>query len=489
MLSSLRAERLKMRHVWLPSIAVGSGLVVLLLVALNLNSAAQRVATEANLEVPWQAGVIGDAAVTMNLVLPALTIILTALCFFVEHRNDMWKQLRAAPQSMWTIYAAKFLLIQMLIILALVVAGVGALSLWFFLPELFRHELASSAVEAGAAIAGITAALYLALLPLSAIQFTLSARMSNILYPVGIGLVLSFASLLAMSPATSPWLPYAYPGSLIIHHFPPPQALEQQVDLDYRTPVAAFAGARNGDGGLLVDEAHGNRHGLGAPDAPGTLHWLEEPARAAGLPVRSIAVPLDGQVLGDAQLLILGSASRPFARKEVDAVVAWVEAGGSLLLLTDHEPFASPASELAGRLGVRFSRETVRSASSPQSARILFSRKDGSLGKHEVTRGSNKIATYGGQALWRPGSQTERLLALPEVMISEVGQRIDTAGAAQMIAFPYGRGRVIMSGEAALFSAQRHADGSRIGLADVATDNERFVVSAMRWLLHLSPAA
>jgi hypothetical protein len=483
--ASFRAEWLKMRRLWLPAIAVGAGLIVLLLVSLNLNSAASRVATERNLEVPWQAGAIGDAAVTMNLVLPALVIILTALCFYVEHRSDMWKQLRATPQPIWTIYAAKFLVVQMLVALALTVAAAGAVGGWTLLPDMFRRELAGSAAEAILAVTGIAAGLYLSLLPLSALQFLLSARMANILYPVGIGLVLTFANLLAMSPATGPWLPYAYPGALIISRFPPPEPAQQQTDLDYRAPLDAFAGAARGGGAIVIDEAHGNRHGLGSVDEPGTLRWLAGPAQSAELPLRPSAARLRRQTLRGVRLLILGSASQPFTPEEVDAVTAWVEGGGSLLLLTDHEPFASPASGLASRFGVRFSRETLRPDRGSQGARIRFDRKAGGVGRHEMARGADRVVTYGGQALWRTNPQTIRLLPLPRVMFGEAGQRIDTSGAAQLMAFPFGRGRVVMSGEAGLFTAQRDADGSRIGVADSGTDNERLVLGAVRWLLRL----
>lgn len=485
MLASLNAERLKMRRLWLPAIALGSGIIILLLVSLNLSSAATRVATEDNLDVPWQAGVIGDAAVTMNLVLPALAILVTALSFFVEHRGDMWKQLRAAPPPIWTVYAAKFVIIQSLIALALVVAAAGAMAGWPLLPDMFRRELADSAVEACRAIAEIAAALYVSLLPLSAVQFCLSARMANILHPVGIGLVLTFANLLAMSPSTAAWLPYAYPGAVIIQRFPPPDAAERQVtDADYRAPADAFAGGSDSGGGILIDEAHGNRHHLGDPEAPGTLSWIARPAKAGGLPLHATR-DFSPQRLAQARLLVIAGASRALSPAQIDGVVRWVHGGGSLLLLTDHEPFASPAAELAGRFGVGYSKDMVRLDRRDASARIQFTRAAGNLRDHAITRGAKRVLTYGGQAIWRSEPRTAVLLALPSETFGEAGQPIRASGAAQLIAFEAGRGRVVVSGESGVFTAQRAGDGARIGVADQATDNEILVIGALRWLLRL----
>jgi hypothetical protein len=58
-------------------------------------------------------------------------------------------------------------------------------------------------------------------------------------------------------------------------------------------------------------------------------------------------------------------------------------------------------------------------------------------------------------------------------------------GASQLIAFSVGRGRVVISGETGLFTAQRHGDGSLVGVADRTVDNERLVINVMRWLLRL----
>ncbi len=239
---------LKMRRLRLPAISVASGLVLLLLTWLTLSSAADRLASEENMEMPWREGVIGDATVTMTLVLPTLAIIVTALCFFVEHRNDMWKQLRATPRPRWTVLAAKFLVVQALIALALLVAWSGAAIAWPLLPEAISAELASSAAQARGATATLALRLHAALLPVALAQFLLSARMPNILHPVGIGLALTFSNLMLMAPQTNHWLPYAYPGAVIMRTFAAPAATATRT-------IAAMSGPDGQAPGTHVDPA------------------------------------------------------------------------------------------------------------------------------------------------------------------------------------------------------------------------------------------
>ena len=476
MFASIVAETIKMRRLWLPAISIGSGLVLSALLWLSMSATGDRLATEERMEMPWQSGLIGDVAVSMTLVLPTLVTLLTALCFFVEHRGDMWKQLRATPQPIVTIYAAKFLVIQGLIALALLTLALAAVVGWRFLPDPLRLTLAGSGKEAFESIMILAGVLYVALLPVSLIQFLLSARLPNILHPVGLGLIATFVCLMAMGPSSGPWLPYAYPGVVIIDSFGPDPAEgpEQQTDTEYRAPDGAFVGAPRG-AQVLVDHAHSNRHGLGSSGEPGTLGWIIGPAEVAHLSLRSTGRDLTVETLANARLLIIAGASRPLSSSEVDAVVAWVSHGGSLLLLTDHEPFASPAAELGRRLGARFSLVMTPSMGKEGAARVRFSREDRSLAIHPMTEGVRSVLSYGGQALWRSGPDTVRLLQL-----RGVGAGPD---ASQLIAFPFERGRVIISGETGLFTAQRHDDGSRIGVADPSADNERLVLNALRWLL------
>jgi hypothetical protein len=110
-------------------------------------------------------------------------------------------------------------------------------------------------------------------------------------------------------------------------------------------------------------------------------------------------------------------------------------------------------------------------------ARLRYTREEGGIAAHVITTGVRSVQTYGGQALWRPEPDTINLLKLR-------GAELEP-GASQLIAFSVGRGRVVISGETGLFTAQRHGDGSLVGVADRTVDNERLVINVMRWLLRL----
>ncbi|HEY0012183.1 MAG TPA: ABC transporter permease [Allosphingosinicella sp.] len=480
MLDAFRAERLKLRRLRLPLLAVASGAAIAALAGLGMHGAAARIATERNLEMPWQNGVIGDAATNLILILPALVTLLTALAFYVEHRGGMWKQLRLVPRSPWALHAAKFAAIQLLLAVALGTALTASLAGWHGLPQVLHAEIGVTDAIAYRNMIFMAVALYLSLLPVSIIQFLLSARLSNILHPVGMGLVLTFASLALFGPKTAPYLPYAWPGAVVMATFAPAEGTEvQRADPSFRAQAGALVGPRSGAGAILFDSGHGNRHTLTSGGGKGSIGWMADAAIEAGIPVREADGPIGPEALRDVDLLVVGAAALPPSPEEVLAIDAWVSGGGALLLLTDHEPFALPAQALARRLGVGTSLEMVAGNESGTDRRLYRVRWGASPAEL-------RVRAYGGQALWREAAGGARLLPLAGEIRSSRGGLIEPpAQASQMLAFSHGRGRVVLSGDSGLFTAQS-SEGGPIGVADRSVDNERFVVEILRWLLRQS---
>lgn len=62
--------------------------------------------------------------------------------------------------------------------------------------------------------------------------------------------------------------------------------------------------------------------------------------------------PLLDPALRDAALLVVPTRIRPFAKEELDAVEAFVGAGGALWLLSNHHPYHEHDAPLARRFGV-----------------------------------------------------------------------------------------------------------------------------------------
>ena len=56
------------------------------------------------------------------------------------------------------------------------------------------------------------------------------------------------------------------------------------------------------------------------------------------------------------------------------------------------------------------------------------------------------------------------------------------AGGAQAVAFEYGRGRVVVLGEAAMISAQIDDRGDKFGMNQPGIDNRQFALNVLHWL-------
>jgi hypothetical protein len=188
----------------------------------------------------------------------------------------------------------------------------------------------------------------------------------------------------------------------------------------------------------------------------------------------------------------------------------WVEAGGSLFLIADHAPFGAAAAELGGRLGVDMSKgytsDSLQAAFGMQSQTfIAFTREAGSLGDHPITKGRDgddridNVVAFTGQSLLGPKGSTS-LMSLSDAAIdvpaAAMQNRADTeairraavpaTGRSMGVAFPLGKGRVVVLAEAGMLTAQvvRTADGRtlKFGMNRPGNENQQFALNAIRWL-------
>ena len=79
---------------------------------------------------------------------------------------------------------------------------------------------------------------------------------------------------------------------------------------------------------LVFDQAHGEQP---PPEPMGAM------ARKLGLEMETSSRPIDAKVLEGARILYLRAPSEEFTAAETEAIVAFVKAGGSLLLVLDEE--------------------------------------------------------------------------------------------------------------------------------------------------------
>lgn len=164
---------------------------------------------------------------------------------------------------------------------------------------------------------------------------------------------------------------------------------------------------------VWMDSWHGNKD---LPD--GTYFRLAELLRRDGYTVRYweggfargsldtvrilvIANPTPQGAFDPARAAALGSA---FRADEERTIEDWVAAGGSLLLIADHDPWAGAAASLAARFGAEFRNGVARDTARPPGEGDVFRRPDGTLRPHAITDGIaansrvDSVVTFLGQA-------------------------------------------------------------------------------------------
>lgn len=261
---------------------------------------------------------------------------------------------------------------------------------------------------------------------------------------------------------------------------------------------AQEAGSQGPDEGVIcIDEGHNNRFTLDGRFAMAAEIW-----RRDGFVLRSSTAAFSTGALRACNILVIANAlherniddwSLPtpsaFTPEEIDAVRAWVEAGGALLLLADHMPMPGAAADLASALGVRFTNGFAMDTA-VKSGTIVFRRSDGNLRSHPITEGRSaservdSVVTYTGQAFLSDGRFVE-LLVIPAGIVSFLPQvawqfpegtpTLPAGGWLQGAAASFGRGRLVVFGEAAQFRPAEDGVSPR-------AQNGRLIRNVMLWL-------
>lgn len=197
------------------------------------------------------------------------------------------------------------------------------------------------------------------------------------------------------------------------------------------------------------------------------------------------------------------SARPAFTDAECDAVRDWVRGGGALLLITDHEPAASAAENLATRFEVGTSKNFAVDKSNyftrtGWAGNLVFSRDKGLLAEHPIINGRNaterisQVLTFGGQSLKGTSSSTAflKLSDTARTLFTYPARQVEISAAnrSQGIALEYSKGRVVIMGEAGILSAQILKEGQAsypFGMNVPGFDNRQLALNIMHWLSRL----
>ena len=277
---------------------------------------------------------------------------------------------------------------------------------------------------------------------------------------------------------------------------------QQSSDPEFNTTVAQPAYKKNYPR-VLFDEAHNNFHtttGRYKPfvDLISSDGYNVVPGRKvfAKPTLSTFKILVIANALGAEDIDEDGAERPAFTEEECDVVREWVKNGGSLLLIADHAPFGAAAESLGKRFGVEMSKgytfdpENDFAASRPST--LLFSRENKRLLDHPITNGRNagerinRVITFTGQSLQGPEGSSVLLLLSQTARDKpdrESDPSVSAAGRAQGIAFKFGKGRVVVLGEAAMLSAQlAGAERAPMGMNVPGSDNRQLALNIMHWL-------
>lgn len=281
---------------------------------------------------------------------------------------------------------------------------------------------------------------------------------------------------------------------------------QQVSDPDFAPPIPRPAYAPGSGPTVLIDEAHFNFH-----TASGRYKPFADLLTRDGYVVKASTATLSADALAPAAVLVISNAlaeqnrqnwSLPtpsaFTDEEITATRDWVENGGSLLLIADHMPFAGAAAPLAAAFGIEF-RNGFVTTSDGQMGTITFQRSAGTLKDHAITQGRDaservdRVATFTGSA-FRASGDAAPLLVLPSGAVAmepsvawkfaDDTPHTDVSGWLQGAVLSFGKGRIAVFGEAAMFSAQLAGpQRTRMGMnSPEAPHNAQFLLNVLHWL-------
>jgi hypothetical protein len=245
---------------------------------------------------------------------------------------------------------------------------------------------------------------------------------------------------------------------------------------------------------LLFDEGHFNVH-----KSTTTYKAFVDLLTNDGFSVETNHGVLTREILAPYQMLVIAGAlgaplddeakakAPAFTAAEIAAVRAWVRRGGSLLLLTDHEPVSSAEAGLTRAFGVEPTAQVVVDKAHPFESyfpsNIAATRANGLLAVHTLTGGINRIVVFGGQSLRFPRKATILVRLGPGAKNQDGGA---IQGNGQAGALRSGRGRVVITGDMGMLSAQLFTENGVTtpwGMNVPGVDNRQLVLNIGRWLV------
>ncbi|MFT5860816.1 MAG: hypothetical protein ACI865_002931 [Flavobacteriaceae bacterium] len=259
---------------------------------------------------------------------------------------------------------------------------------------------------------------------------------------------------------------------------------------------------------IYIDEGHNNLH-----TKDGLYTTFTNLLEKDGYDVCSFDKQFTAKTLKNIDLLVISNALNEknvndwngpvysaFSKSEIKALKEWVNQGGALFFIADHMPFGAASKDLASTFGFTFSEGSV--IKTVNDGVDLFSRKRKTLVSNIITDGRNasefvdSIVTFTGQAIEIPKEAHPILLFNEEFAhySPETRKNIKDVeaeaivGLSQGAYMEFGTGRIVVFGEAAMFTGQLPAGLSfwkKIGMnSPKAKNNFKLLLNIVHWLDH-----
>jgi hypothetical protein len=277
---------------------------------------------------------------------------------------------------------------------------------------------------------------------------------------------------------------------------------QQVEDTLFRYAVAAPEYPAGKGSVVVIDAAHNNFHTAGGRYRP-----FANVLRTDGYIVNDGKERFTAGYLSGIKIMVISNATdnRPwvaptlsaFSEDEIAALNKWVLGGGSLFLIADHMPMAGAASSLAASFGFTFYNGFA--FRKDEGRQEIFTRAEGSLSDNPITSGRNKgesvdsIQCFTGQG-FVPPDNAGVVMTLGEnykVWMPDTAWKFHDHTPVMVSprmcngAFmTYGKGRLVVFGEAAMFSAQlAGAKQAKVGMNHpLARRNPQLLLNIIHWL-------
>jgi hypothetical protein len=295
-------------------------------------------------------------------------------------------------------------------------------------------------------------------------------------------------------------------ASLLITFLLIENAYAQQIADTTFNPIIENPAYKGNQGPVIfIDEAHNNFHTMS-----GRYQGFAKLLQTDGYQLTPFKEKFTKAGLEKGEILVISNAlherniedwSLPtpaaFTEAEIKAVNQWVKNGGSLFLIADHMPFPGAAADLAASFGFKFYNGFALDTTK-QGGVDMFYRGKGTLKANAITNGRNKneridsVGTFTGSGFEIPNnaqsilvfnSNFKMLVPQEAWTFTDETSRFPLEGFSQIACLKYGTGRIVVSGEAAMFTSQRAGNGRLVGMGSPEVpQNQQLLLNIIHWL-------